>query len=354
MRGLLQVVLAVVVWMTGVSLSAAGKHLIVGTHEAPPFVIKDTGGGWSGLSVDLWKQTAEQLGLDYEFREVATPEALIDGVKAGTLDVSIAAITVTEERAKKVDFTVPFFNSGLGIVVPAAQGGMWKVVKAFFSIGFLKVIAVLGLVLLAAGCGVWLFERKRNAGQFGGSPARGLASAFWWAGVTMTTVGYGDKAPQTLGGRVIALIWMFTGVVMISGFTAQVASSLTVTRLNTAITGPADLPRFTVATVKESSAARYLAARNMAPVMRDSVAEAVAAVSTGAAEACVYDSAILKYELRQHRELMLLPATFDLSNYAIALPLKSPLRKPMNLAVLKIVQGDAWPVLLRRYLGSDD
>ncbi|QYM78738.1 transporter substrate-binding domain-containing protein [Horticoccus luteus] len=354
MRCFLSVGLGLVALWAGSSLLAAGKHLVVGTHEAPPFVIKDAKDGWSGLSIDLWKQTAEQLGLDYEFREVATPEALIDGIKDGTLDASIAAITVTEERAKKVDFTVPFFNSGLGIVVPASSGGLWQVVKAFFSLDFLKVVAALGLVLLAAGFGVWFFERKRNADQFGGSPARGLAAAFWWAGVTMTTVGYGDKAPQTVGGRVIAMIWMFTGVIMISGFTAQIASSLTVTRLNTEIKGPADLPRFAIITVRDSSAARYLHARNVVPMTSDNVADAVSAVSSGTADACVYDSAILKYELRRHHGLTLLPATFDLSNYAIALPLKSPLRKPMNLAVLNTVQGDVWPVLLRRYLGNDD
>ena len=40
-------------------------------------------------------------------------------------------------------------------------------------------------------------------------------SAFWWAAVTMTTVGYGDKTPVTTGGRIVGLVWMFTSVIVI-------------------------------------------------------------------------------------------------------------------------------------------
>jgi len=34
---------------------------------------------------------------------------------------------------------------------------------------------------------LWIFERKRNPEQFGGTPAQGIGSSFWWAAVTMTT-----------------------------------------------------------------------------------------------------------------------------------------------------------------------
>jgi CubicO group peptidase (beta-lactamase class C family) len=47
----------------------------------------------------------------------------------------------------------------------------------------------------------------------------GIGIGIWWATVTMTTVGYGDKAPMTPGGRIVGLIWMFVGVITISGFT---------------------------------------------------------------------------------------------------------------------------------------
>ncbi len=55
-----------------------------------------------------------------------------------------------------------------------------------------------------------------------------LGSALWFAAVTMTTVGYGDKTPQTPLGRFLAFLWMFFGILLVSAFTGAFASSLTV------------------------------------------------------------------------------------------------------------------------------
>lgn len=329
------------------------NKLIVGTREAPPFAMKSPDGQWIGLSMDLWRQVAERLGLDYELREVGDPEALIDGVADGSLDASIAAITVTAERAHKVDFSQPYYNAGFGIVVPkTTSSGWWSTLGAFLSWGFLKVVGALSVVLLVAAFGVWLFERRANAEQFGGSPAHGLGAAFWWSAVTMTTVGYGDKAPRTVGGRMIALVWMFTSVIIISGFTAQITSSLTVNRLDSDVRGPADLPRFTVATVTASAAETYLDQNGVRTLTSPEVTGVFAAVKAGEAAAGVYDAPILKYNLRGRAELQLLPGTFEQRDYAIALPLGSPLRKQINIAVLEVIQDDLWDLRLKRYLGE--
>jgi len=63
-----------------------------------------------------------------------------------------------------------------------------------------------------------LFESGENK-QFSA-----LGDAIWWAVVTMTTVGYGDKVPITPGGRVIGIIIMFMGMALISVFTATISS----------------------------------------------------------------------------------------------------------------------------------
>ena len=90
---------------------------------------------------------------------------------------------------------------------------------------------------------------------------KGIWEAYWWSVVTVVTVGYGDKAPIGVAGRIIATIWMFTGVLLVSYFTASVSSALTVQQLETSIQGLEDLNGKRVATVEGSTAAEYLANR---------------------------------------------------------------------------------------------
>ncbi len=348
------------VWILGLLFPwlalAAGvpaKTMIVATKEAPPFVMKETDGTWTGLSIELWRDIAARLGFHYEFREVQTPEELVDGVATGRFDAAVAAITVTPAREQRVDFTQPFFNSGFSIAVPRSTESGWRAtLGAFFSWDFARLVGALVLVLLAAAAGVWLCERRANPEQFGGPPARGLGEAFWWSAVTMTTVGYGDKAPRTLGGRLVAIVWMFTSVVLISSFTATIASSLTFHRLDTEIRGPADLRHATVAAVRTSTAEDYLRSRNIRLYPADTVDQALRAVETGAAEACVYDTPILRYAVHAHPALIVLPVTFEPTNYAIALPQHSPIREAVDVALLQQVQGDAWRAQVERYIGD--
>ena len=53
------------------------KELIVGTKEAPPFVMKRSDGTLYGISIDLWRRVAEQLHLRYHFSEQETIQALL-------------------------------------------------------------------------------------------------------------------------------------------------------------------------------------------------------------------------------------------------------------------------------------
>lgn len=351
-RRILAVLLAATFAAAARSQPAPARTLIVATHVAPPFVMKSDG-EWSGLSIELWRHIAEDLHLSYELRPLDSPDALIDAVASGKAGAAIAAITVTPARDLKVDFSQPYFSSGLAIAVPATEESGWRALfLAFFSWRFLSVVGGLVVILAAAAFGVWLCERRANPEQFGGGGLGGFGSAFWWSAVTMTTVGYGDKAPRTAGGRAIAIVWMFISVVMASSLTAHIASSLTLTRFEGRIHGPADLPRFTVATVDRSSAADYLRSREVAIVPCASLADALAAVESGKAEACVYDAPLLKYRITRYSDLMVLPGTFEERNYAIALPLGSPLRKAVNLSLLRYVQSESWRRLQTGYLGQ--
>ncbi|HEX7154969.1 MAG TPA: ion transporter [Thermoanaerobaculia bacterium] len=52
---------------------------------------------------------------------------------------------------------------------------------------------------------------------------KSLWDSFWWAMVTVTTIGYGDIFPVTVGGRLVAMVMMLTGVGTLGAFTASIA-----------------------------------------------------------------------------------------------------------------------------------
>jgi voltage-gated potassium channel len=84
---------------------------------------------------------------------------------------------------------------------------------------FRVLIAVAGILFIGAWL-VLLFEEKARASNIHDYP-----DALWWAIVTVTTVGYGDRYPITEGGRTVAVILMLVGIGLIGVLTATVASA---------------------------------------------------------------------------------------------------------------------------------
>jgi ABC-type amino acid transport substrate-binding protein len=330
-----------------------GRSIIVGTKEAPPFAIKIDEATWKGISIDLWRRIAAELNLEYEFRELDL-KGLLDGVANGSLDAAVAALTMTSEREKLLDFTHPFHTTGLGIAVASAQGSHWPtVLKKLFSGVFAKAVATLVALLLVVGLLVWWFERKRNPAQFGGGTAAGIGSGFWWSAVTMTTVGYGDKAPVTLGGRLVALIWMFVSLAIASVFIATITASFTVLQLESTVQGAEDLPKVLVGTLEHSTSESYLRDHRITFLVYRTAVEGLLALSEGSIEAFVYDEPMLRYLVNRDfkGDLEVLPGTFERQDYGIALQVGSPLREPINRVLLQKIVETEWQDTLYNYLG---
>jgi ABC-type amino acid transport substrate-binding protein len=163
---------------------------IVGVFEAPPFAMKDGNGNWDGIAVRLWRHVANDLGVQYELREMSVPD-LLTAIKDWELAAVLTAV-VTAERKRLADFSHPYYSTGLGIAVPEASAApdWFAIVGNLVSWSFLKIIGLLVLVLMIAGSLVWVFERRANPEHFSGEPLRGIADGLWWAAVTMTTVGW--------------------------------------------------------------------------------------------------------------------------------------------------------------------
>jgi polar amino acid transport system substrate-binding protein len=339
------------------------KRLVVGLTESPPFCMQARDGSWSGISVELWEWIAADLGVETEFRGTTVTGVFDDLAPGRPLDVSIGALTITAEREDRVDFTQPFFLSGLGVAVKAApgDGGLWLWLGRVFAWNFWRIVAALLTSLVLVAFLIWALERKGNPKEFGGDGKahRGIGAALWWSAVTMTTVGYGDLAPRSPAGRLVAIAWMFVSLFLVSWFTASMASILTAERLDAGtggfvVRGADDLRRLHVAVIPGTSSEEYLK-RQRIDYMRVSLKDLMEVLLNGRAQAVLIDAAPLRYIARSETyagKITVLPQTFQTEPYGIALRLDSPWRKPVDRALLRRLATPAWRDLVYHYLGT--
>lgn len=336
----------------GTQASLPDTQVVIGTRVVAPFVMQDDAGRYHGLTVALWEEVAGELGLDYRFEETDIA-GMIEGVADGRYFASAAALTITSEREELVDFTHPFYVTGLGIAVGRQPAGLGQAILALLNPEFLWVIFLLLAVLLFWGFLIWFFERERNPEEFGGTPAQGVGHGFWWAAVTMTTVGYGDKSPRTIGGRVVGFLWMFTAIILISFFTASITSSLTVTQIDSRVSGPGDLPQARVGALDQSAALAFLADDGVSARPFPTLAAGMDALARGELDAFVHDAPILRHTVRQEWEgdVRVLAGTFAEQFYGIALPREHPERNRINRVLLDYLASPEWERVQERLLG---
>ena len=70
--------------------------------------------------MDLIRAVADKAGYDVEILNMGF-DALIPALKTKTIDVIAAGLSITEERAKRVDFTKPYYTSGISMIVRQAD-----------------------------------------------------------------------------------------------------------------------------------------------------------------------------------------------------------------------------------------
>jgi polar amino acid transport system substrate-binding protein len=329
-------------------------RLVVGTMHAPPFASHTDDGQWSGLSVELLQQIAGTLGVEVEWREYDYDlQGLLSAVEQRHVDAAIAALPMTSTYEESVDFSYAYFRTGQGIaVLRKPPQPLLAILHGLFSWRFLLGVASLVGLLFGMGTMIWLLERRRNPHHFRPKPVQGVTDGIWWAAVTMTTVGYGDKTPMTWAGRLMSLLWMFGSIFFITFFAAALASSFTVVRLQQSVNGPEDLPWARVAVVAGTRGEELLAAHGLQPRAYPFIIQACKALLRGEIEAVVYNKAILDYMIKDYgwKELAVLPHTLLVEDYAVVLPTGSELRELMNRALLQALYSPAWKTLLQRYV----
>ena len=327
--------------------------LVVGTVDVPPFTTKTMAGVWEGLSIDLLDEIASDLNRDYEVREFTDIKSLLQAANAGDIDL-VPALAAREEAEMILDLTQPYYRSGFAIAISGVDTGQgWLgVFRALEVSQFFYVTGGLLLLWLLAGVTIWLLERKQNKDMFGGNFIEGMGQGIWWSAVTMTTVGYGDKAPKTPGGRLIAIIWMFTSIVLVSSFTASISASLTAEKLQGKVRGVQDLPHVRVGTVIDSGTLDWLRQHNIPASGFPSAKVGLRAIADGKIDAFVFDEAVLRSITASDFPglVYVLPESFE--HYYVTMGVKndSPLRESINRATLRFMATDAWTGMLKRHM----
>jgi ABC-type amino acid transport substrate-binding protein len=353
----------VVILATGIGLSAGnaaaedssqGKPLRVAVKPIAPFVFKN-GAELTGFSIDLWHAVAQSLKVDTVWVEVATVGDQLRAVETGNADAAIAAITITKEREDVVDFTQPYFDSGLQILVHAE--GKSHFLDVFDSIPWATIGTILGAfvaVMFVMANVLWLVER--HAGEH---PRRGylkgVGDGLWAVALIVATGEHGDRQTVRVIKRLIIFFLWFVGVVLIAQLTATITSTQTVDRLTSKIRGPADLPGKKIASVRGTVAADYLREQGLQFVEVSSAEEGSDLVANGAVQAVVFDAPTLQYlaARRGNGVLQVVGPIFAAQKYGIAVPDGSALRKRINKALLEMYEDGRYRTLYNKWFSRE-
>jgi polar amino acid transport system substrate-binding protein len=321
------------------------------TRAIPPFVFVDKG-ELSGFSVELWRSIASQIGAEFKFVEYPNVADLLLAVQNGKAEVGIAAISITAERQQRFDFSLPMFSGGLQILVRNPKLNTTdtpNILQLFFSTTLLQVIGLALLLIVIAAHVVWLSERHHKEGIIPQSYFPGIFKACWWAAATLAT--QADEMPKGVLGRVLAIIWMFIGVVFVAYFTAAATTSLTVQQLQGDIQSVEDLPGRLVATTSGSTAAAYLKEHRISALEFAKIEQAYNALETNKADAVVFDAPVLLfYAANQgNGKVEVVGSIFREENYGIVLPNNSLYRRPINSALLKLKENGTYQALYDKW-----
>ena len=325
--------------------SPPAAPLRVAVYDVPPYGSVEADGSIDGVSVDLWRRAAEAMGRDYRLVPVHEMEAILEGLERRDYDAAIGAITITPGRLARVDFSYPAHRSGVAVAVRKDSGPL----AAFMNYGAVvaelsPLIALTLALLLVMGVAMWIAERPMRKLNHNSAVAS-LRDGVYWAVVTMTTVGYGDKTPKTAGGRMIAVLWMLVSVALISILSTSIISKMTADRLASGLRlTEADLGGRRLAAVAHSSGAEWLDDRRLRYAPFADLPQALTALEQGHADAVVNSVGALQYLIGSRFKGTVEPpqGVLEPAYMAVALPPGSALKKPLDRALIEITGSQEW------------
>lgn len=323
----------------------------IGLAGTPPFFNADK----TGISIDIWDHVARDMDIRYTTVAYSSVPDALQALEAGEVDAVVGPVSISSERVARMDLTQPYFRSSLSILSRTDELSAWERIQPFFSVKLLYALFLFLFILAIVGTLLWLAERKASSDQFPLSPAQGIGNGMWCAISTMSTTGYGDIAPVTLAGRIIAGSWMVISIIFATTMVAGIASTLTLTGLGHTVIDTAEkLPGKRVAVLAGSPAADFVADHGGRAVPEADLDSCYAALKNKRVDAIVFDRPQLLYffKKKNDRGMAVAPSEYQPQGYGFAFPLHSPFMPEVDVELLRLKESGDLDHILKNWLGE--
>lgn len=200
-----------------------------------------------GYCIDVFEAVMDKMPypVPFEYVPFATPDGkakgsyndLTDQVFYGNYDAVVGDIAIVANRSLFVDFTLPYTESGVTMVVPIRDNRK-KNAWAFLKPLTWDLWVTSGCFFVFIGFVVWLLEHRINE-DFRGPPAHQIGTSFWFSFSTMVFA-HRERVVSNLA-RFVVIIWCFVVLILTQSYTASLTSLLTVEQLQPTVTDINDL-----------------------------------------------------------------------------------------------------------------
>jgi ABC-type amino acid transport substrate-binding protein len=328
----------------------------VGVLNTEPFAIPDTAMKWTGYAVVMFEASSIHARVVPEFREYASADALIDAVASGEVDAGVGNTLVTSERLARVDFSQPFLDAGLRVMVSSEKGSsFFRLVDGLVQGGHARVLVwclagALGLTVVVS-----LLLRRFDR-EFTPHLHEGLAESFHHVvsvAVTGKTSYKGGVVPPWIG-RIVAAIWLLFGLATVAYLTSTVTSVMTADVLHRQINGPNDLRGKTIGIVTASGGDTYCSEQKLDIVRFSTLEAAVQAITERHVDAVVGDASILEYYDLKHPEekIAVVGELFQRRHFGFAFHRDGTnLREKFDIAILALRENGTLDQIRQRWFG---
>jgi len=334
------------------STTSPEEKIRVGICFTPPFVIVDSV-SMTGVCVDLWHQISDSLNVTYRYIEFTDYPSMLEGLADGKIDLVINPLSMTDKRLMHYRLSIPFYTSNMGVVTnPSSRIPIFAAIRHLMNWQTIKMTLLLLSFVFIFAVLIWLFEYRVNPTEFR-KGHKGISDGIWWAFVTMSTVGYGDKVPKSKMGRMLTIFWMLYAIALFFVFIAEISSELTITKMQSDITSLEDLRKIKVGTIGETGYAYMLQVNHMKYTPFNSLADGFNALKKNRIDAFIEDAGTMEYIIATYglgKNLVLNRTQIRNQYFCLAASKENiELIDRINPELLDITESVKWEKILEHY-----